>query len=189
MPYVDAEGARVYLIHETAAVYDTNGRLLRQENIIDYTKRNILGNYSDLASFIRKWSETEKKDAIAQELKTHGIDLQQLKKEQHMEDVDDFDFITHVAYDRKPLTRRERAENVKKRDFLHKYSGAARQVIEALLEKYANDGITEIEKTEVLKLDPFRRMGNPVRIAKLFGGKAGYLQAVKELEEEIYRTG
>ena len=104
-------------------------------------------------------------------------------------DVDDFDFITHVAYDQKPLTRRERAENVKKRDFLHKYSGVARQVIEALLEKYANDGITEIERTEVLRLDPFRRMGNPARIAKLFGGKEGYLKAVKELEEEIYRIG
>lgn len=106
-----------------------------------------------------------------------------------MEDVDDFDFITHVAFDQKPLTRKERAENVKKRDFLHKYSGVVRQVIEALLEKYTNDGISEIEKTEVLKLDPFKRLGNPARIAKLFGGKAGYLQAVKELEEEIYRIG
>ena len=189
MPYVDAEGARVYLIHEAVSVYDTNGRLLRQENIIDYTKRNIRGSYADLGSFVRKWSESEKKNAITRELESHGIDLEQLKKDQHMEDVDDFDFITHVAYDQKPLTRKERAENVKKRDFLHKYSGVARQVIEALLDKYANDGITEIEKTEVLKLDPFRRMGNPARIAKLFGGKEGYLKAVKELEEEIYRIG
>ena len=189
IPYVDAEGARVQLIQETVSVYDTNGKLLRQENIIDYTRRNIRGNYADLGSFVRKWSQTEKKEVIRQELKTHGIDLDQLKKDQHMEDVDDFDFITHVAYDQKPLTRRERAENVKKRDFLHKYSGVARQVIEALLEKYANDGITEIERTEVLRLDPFRRMGNPARIAKLFGGKDGYLKAVKELEEEIYRIG
>ena len=189
IPYVDAEGARVQLIQETVSVYDTNGKLLRQENIIDYTRRNIRGNYADLGSFVRKWSQTEKKEVIRQELKTHGIDLDQLKKDQHMEDVDDFDFITHVAYDQKPLTRRERAENVKKRDFLHKYSGVARQVIEALLEKYANDGITEIERTEVLRLDPFRRMGNPARIAKLFGGKEGYLRAVKELEEEIYRIG
>lgn len=189
VPYVDAEGARVHLIHETISVYDTNGKLLRQENIIDYTKRNIRGNYADLGTFVRKWSQTEKKEAIRQELKSHGINLDQIKKDQHMEDVDDFDFITHVAYDQKPLTRRERAENVKKRDFLHKYSGVARQVIEALLEKYANDGITEIERTEVLRLDPFRRMGNPARIAKLFGGKEGYLKAVKELEEEIYRIG
>ena len=189
IPYVDAEGARVQLIQETVSVYDTNGKLLRQENIIDYTKRNIRGNYADLGSFVRKWSQTEKKDVIRQELKSHGIDLDKLKKDQHVEDVDDFDFITHVAYDQKPLTRRERAENVKKRDFLHKYSGVARQVIEALLEKYANDGITEIERTEVLRLDPFKRMGNPARIAKLFGGKEGYLKAVRELEEEIYRIG
>ena len=189
MPYVDADGAKVHLIHQTVSVYDTNGKLLRQENIIDYTRRNIRGNYADLGSFVRKWSESEKKDAITQELKSHGIDLEQLKKEQNMEDVDDFDFITHVAYDQKPLTRKERAENVKKRDFLHKYSGVARQVIEALLDKYTNDGITEIEKTEVLKLDPFKRIGNPARIAKLFGGKAGYLQAVKDLEKEIYRIG
>ena len=189
MPFVDTDGAKVELIQQTVSIYDTNGKLLRQENIIDYTRRNIRGNYADLSSFIRKWSETEKKEAITEELKTHGIDLKQLKAEEHMEDVDDFDFITHVAYDQKPLTRKERAENVKKRDFLHKYSGVARQVIEALLDKYANDGITEIEKTEVLRLDPFKRMGNPARIAKLFGGKDGYLKAVKELEEEIYRIG
>ena len=189
VPYVDVEGAKVYLTQQIVSVYDANGKLLRQENIIDYTRRNILGNYADLATFIRKWSENEKKEAIRQELREHGIDLDMLKKEEGMEGVDDFDFITHVAYDQKPLTRRERAENVKKRDFLHKYSGVARQVIEALLEKYANDGITEIEKTEVLRLDPFRRMGNPARIAKLFGGKEGYLKAVKELTEEIYKIG
>ena len=103
-----------------------------------------------------------------------------------MSDVDDFDFICHVAFDRKPLTRRERAENVKKRDFFSRYSGAAREVLEALLDKYMNTGIYEIEKTEVLKLDPFMRMGRPARIAALFGGKEGYLQAVKALEEAIY---
>ena len=189
MPYVDVEGAKVYLTQQLVSVYDANGKLLRQENIIDYTRRNILGSYADLATFLRKWSETDKKEAITQELREHGIDLNMLKKEEHMEEVDDFDFITHVAYDQKPLTRRERAENVKKRDFLHKYNGVARKVIEALIEKYANDGITEIEKTEVLRLDPFKRMGNPARIAKLFGGKEGYLKAVKELAEEIYRIG
>jgi len=187
MPYVDADGAGVNMIHETVSVYDTNGKLLRQENIIDYTRRNIRGNYADLASFVRKWSETDKKEAISEELKTHGIDLEQMKKDEHMEDVDDFDFITHVAYDQKPLTRKERAENVKKRDFLHRYSGVARQVIEALLDKYANEGVTEIEKTEVLKLDPFRKLGNPARIAKLFGGKEGYKKTIKELENELYR--
>ena len=189
VPYVDVDGAKVQLIQQTVSIYDNNGKLLRQENIIDYTRRNIRGNYADLGTFIRKWSEAVKKEAISDELKSRGIDLEKLKEEQHMEDVDDFDFISHVAYDQKPLTRKERAENVKKRDFLHKFSGVARQVIESLLDKYMNDGITEIEKTEVLRLDPFRKLGNPARIAKLFGGKDGYEQAVKELEEEIYRVG
>lgn len=189
MPYVDAEGCPVSVVRETVSVYDANGKLLRQENIIDYTRRNIRGDYADLQSFVRKWTETEKKEAISEELKSRGIDLEKMKEDQHMEDVDDFDFITHVAYDQKPLTRKERADNVKKRDFLHKFSGVAREVIEALLEKYANEGITEIEKTEVLKLDPFRKIGKPSRIANLFGGKEGYLRTIKELEEEIYKVG
>ena len=106
-----------------------------------------------------------------------------------MEDVDDFDFIAHIAFDVKPLTRRERALQVKKRDFLSKYSGVAREVIEALIDKYMNAGIYEIEKTEILKLDPFIKHGSPARIAKEFGGKDGYLKAVKELEDEIYKVG
>ena len=101
-------------------------------------------------------------------------------------DMDDFDFICHVAFDKKPLTRRERANNVKKKDFLSKYSGIAREVLESLLDKYMNTGIYEIEKTEILKLDPFQKLGKPAKIAGYFGGKAGYMQAVKELEEAIY---
>ena len=111
-----------------------------------------------------------------------------MKEQQGMADVDDFDFICHVAFDKKPLTRRERANNVKKRDFLSKYSRAAREVLEALLDKYMNTGIYEIEKTEVLKLDPFVKMGRPAKIASYFGGKDGYLKAVKELENEIYTS-
>lgn len=189
LPFVDREGCPVQIIQKMVSVYDTDGKLLRQENIIDYTRRNIRGSYADLQTFIQKWSQAEKKAAISDEFKEFGIDLEALKAEENMEDVDDFDFISHVAYDQKPLTRKERAENVKKTDFLHKFSGVARQVIEALLDKYANDGISEIEKTEVLKLDPFRKMGTPPRIAKLFGGKDGYLNAVKELEKEIYKVG
>jgi type I restriction enzyme R subunit len=109
-----------------------------------------------------------------------------MKADQGMEDVDDFDFICHVAYDKKPLTRKERANNVKKRDFLSKYSGVAREVLEALLDKYMNSDIYEIEKTEILRLDPFMRLGKPAKIAGYFGGKEGYLQAVQELEDAIY---
>ena len=111
-----------------------------------------------------------------------------MKADQGMSDVDDFDFICHIAYDKKPLTRRERAGNVKKRDFLSRYNGAAREVLEALLEKYMNAGIYELETTDILKLDPLKRFGAPSRIVGLFGGKAGYFAAIKALEEELYKV-
>lgn len=188
-PIVNRDGCQVKIVYKTVSVYDANGKLLRQESIIDYTKENILGAYASLDNFIRKWSAEEKKEKIRGLLREQGIDLETLKEDQGMSDVDDFDFICHVAFDKKPLTRKERAENVKKRDFLNKYSGAAREVLEALLDKYMNTGIYEIEKTEILKLDPFMRMGKPQKIASYFGGKDGYLKAVKELENAIYDGG
>jgi len=188
-PIVNRDGCQVKIVYKTVSVYDANGKLLRQESIIDYTKENILGAYASLENFIRKWSAEEKKEKIRRLLREQGIDLETLKEDQGMSDVDDFDFICHVAFDKKPLTRKERAENVKKRDFLNKYSGAARKVLEALLDKYMNTGIYEIEKAEILKLDPFMRMGKPQKIASYFGGKDGYLKAVKELENAIYDGG
>ena len=186
MPVVDAEGCTVRIINKTVSVYDTNGKLLRQESIVDYTKSNILGTYASLDNFIRQWTAEEKKESIRELLRERGIDLELMKAEQAMSDVDDFDFICHVAFDKKPLTRRERADNVKKRDFLSKYSGAAREVLEALLNRYMNTGIYEIEKTDILKLDPFAKMGKPARIAGYFGGREGYMKAVKALENAIY---
>ena len=188
-PIVNRDGCQVKIVYKTVSVYDANGKLLRQESIIDYTKENILGAYASLDNFIRKWSAEEKKEKIRGLLREQGIDLETLKEDQGMSDVDDFDFICHVAFDKKPLTRKERAENVKKRDFLNKYSGIAREVLEALLDKYMNTGIYEIEKTEILKLDPFMKMGKPQKIASYFGGKDGYLKAVKELENAIYDGG
>ena len=188
-PIVDENGCKVRIIQKTVSIYDTDGKLLRQESIIDYTKENILGRYASLDNFIHQWSTQDKKEAIRDLLRQRGIDLEQVKAEQGMTDVDDFDFICHVAFDKKPLTRRERANNVKKRDFLSKYSGAAYQVLDALLDKYCNIGIYEIEKTEVLKLDPFLKMGKPAKIASYFGGKEGYLKAVRELEQAIYQEG
>ena len=185
-PIVDANGCKVSIIHKTVSVYDANGKLLRQESIVDYTKENVRGEYASLDNFIRQWSAQEKKEQIRDLLRARGIDLEQMKADQNMTEVDDFDFICHVAFDKKPLTRRERANNVKKRDFLSKYSGTAREVLEALLDKYMNTGIYEIEKTEVLKLDPFLKMGKPAKIASYFGGREGYRKAVKELENEIY---
>ena len=185
-PIVDKHGCKVQIIHKTVSVYDVDGKLLRQESIIDYTKENIRGEYASLDNFIRQWSAHEKKEEIRDLLHDRGIDLELLKADQNMSDVDDFDFICHVAFDKKPLTRKERANNVKKRDFFSKYSGVAREVLEALLDKYMNTGIYEIEKTEILKLDPFFKLGKPAKIAGYFGGKQGYLNAVKELEQAIY---
>ena len=187
-PIVAKDGCKVQIIHKTVAIYDANGKLLRQESIVDYTKENILGEYASLDNFIRQWTEEEKKEKIRELLLERGITLELMKADQGMEDVDDFDFICHVAFDRKPLTRRERANNVKKRDFLSKYSGVAREVLEALLDKYMNSGIYEVEKTEILRLDPFVRLGKPAKIASYFGGKDGYMQAVRALAAELYRA-
>ncbi len=187
-PYVDVDGCTVRIINKVVSVYDADGKLLRHENIIDYTRTNILGEYADLEHFIKSWNSEEKKKTILELFKEHGIDLMALKESQGMEDVDVFDFIVHVAFDKKPLTRKERANNVKKRDYISKYSGMAREVIEALLDMYSNEGVMQIEDTQVLKLDPFIRMGKPSAIVKLFGGKEGYLQVIRELEEEIYKV-
>lgn len=185
-PVIDANGCKVEVIHKTVSIYDANGKLLRQESIVDYTKENVLGEYASLDNFIRQWTAEEKKEKIRGLLRERGIDLEALKAEQGMADVDDFDFICHIAFDKKPLTRRERANNVKKRDFLSKYSGAAREVLETLLDKYMNLGIYELEKADILKLAPFTKLGKPAKIAAYFGGKAGYFQAVKELEDALY---
>ena len=186
---VDATGCEVHIIGKNVSIYDAQGRLLTQESIVDYTKLNIRSRYATLDNFIRRWTAEEKKETIRQELQNEGIDLDQMKAEEGMSDVDDFDFICHVAFDQKPLTRHERANNVKKRDFLSRYGGVARQVLEALLDKYMNAGIYEVENLGVLQLDPFRRFGKPAKIADSFGGKDGYLKAVRELEEELYKIG
>jgi type I restriction enzyme R subunit len=187
-PYVDKTGCRVEVIQKSVAIYDTNGKLLRQESIIDYTKSNIFGEYASLEDFIQKWTAEDKKETIKELFLSRGIDLEAIKADEGMSDVDDFDFICHIAYDQKPLTRKERAENVKKRNVFAKYGETARKVLEALLDKYADGGVVEIESIDVLKLDPFVKFGKPFKISQLFGGKDGYLQAVKELEKEIYKV-
>ena len=188
VPFVRADGCKVFTTTKTISIYDTDGKLLRQENIVDYTKENVRGHYGDLSKFIRTWSEADKKEAIAEALAQQGIDLDKLKHDMQLDDVDDYDFICHVAYDQKPLTRRERAEGVKKRDFLHRFKDAAREVLEILLEKYMNLGIKEIENTAVLNLAEFQKFGKPSRIAALFGGKQGYKEALKALEQELYKN-
>ena len=187
-PIVDREGCRVEVINKVVSVYDANGKLLRTESITDYTRKNINETYVNFDDFISHWNAAEKKAEITDLLRENGINLHVLKQEKNMDDVDDFDFICHIAYGKKPLTRRERAENVKKRDVFNKYGAEARKVLEALLDKYANDGISQLENRMVLKLDPFRQMGSPANIAKLFGGNKQYFSAVKELENLIYNN-
>lgn len=187
-PIVDKDGCRVEVINKVVSVYDANGKLLRTESITDYTRKNINDTYVNLDDFINHWNAAEKKAEITDLMRESGIDLQALKIERNMENVDDFDFICHIAYGKKPLTRKERAENVKKRDVFNRYGAEARKVLEALLDKYANDGISQLENRMVLKLDPFRQMGSPANIAKLFGGNKQYFSAVKELENLIYNN-
>ena len=185
-PIVDKDGCTVKIINKVVSVYDTNGKLLRTESVTDYTKKNINDTYANLDDFIHHWNAAEKKAEITDLLRESGIDLEALKQDRNMEEVDDFDFICHIAYGKKPLTRRERAENVKKRDVFNKYGEQARKVLEALLDKYADGGISQLEGRTVLRLDPFRQMGSPANIAKFFGGNQQYISAVKELEQLIY---
>lgn len=187
-PIVDKNGCEVKVINKVVYVYDTNGKLLRTESITDYTKKNIIDTYATIETFTSKWNALKRKSEIAETLKEAGIDLAVLKHDRNMDDVDDFDFICHIAYGKKTLTRRERAEQVKKRDVFSKYGEQARLVLEALLDKYMDEGISELENLSVLKNDPFRRFGSPANIARLFGGKQGYLNAVNNLTQLIYNV-
>lgn len=175
----------VTVISERIQYVDKDGKLIT-ENLIDYTKKNILNQYASLDTFLRTWSDASKKQAIIDTLKEEGVLLEAIREEIGNEELDDFDLICHLAYDKKPLTKAERANNVKKRQYLYKYSEMAQQVLEMLLEKYANEGIKEIEELKVLQLKEFAKFGSLKKILKEFGGKEGYQQAIKELEDEIY---
>jgi type I restriction enzyme R subunit len=178
------DDVEVMVVNERVEYYDKDGKLVT-ESLKDYTRKNILNEYADLNEFIHRWNSEEKKSAIIEELKERGVFLDAIKEEVG-KDLDDFDLILHLAFDQKPLTRQERANNVKKRDYFSKYSDVAREVLEALLDKYMNEGITELESMEILKLDPFKKIGTPTKIIKAFGGRDKYIQTIKELEREIY---
>ena len=139
-----------------------------------------------MQTFLQEWNSAEKKKAVVEELEKQGIIAENLQEETK-QDLDIFDLICHIAYDQPALTRKERAENVRKRNFFTKYGEKARAVLEALLDKYADEGIDNIEETTVLKVDPLSKFGTPIEIIKLFGGKLEYQQAIRDLETEIYR--
>ncbi|MGK0466391.1 MAG: type I restriction enzyme R subunit [Clostridium sp.] len=178
------KGVKVKILNERVQYIDINGKLIT-ESVKDYSKRHILEQYDTLDSFIKRWSSEDKKQAIIDELRDEGVLLDALREEAE-QDIDDFDLILHVAYDKKPLSRAERANNVKKRGYLHEYSDVAQQVLSGLLEKYKDAEVLDFSDTKVLELKPFTEIGTPVKLVKEFGSKKNYIKAVKELEQMLY---
>ncbi|MCL1794003.1 MAG: DEAD/DEAH box helicase family protein [Oscillospiraceae bacterium] len=175
----------VTIVNERVQYYDENGNLIT-ESVTDYSKKNILGEYATLDDFLKAWNGGNRKQAIIDELKECGVLLDALREAADCLDMDDFDLICHIAFDKKPLTKSERAERVRKRDYLNRYEGLAREVLSALLDKYANDGITDMDDTKILVIDPLRTIAGAKKILAAFGGKQGYLKAIKELQNQIY---
>ena len=178
-------GVSVSILNERMQYLDPSGKLITT-TLREFTRQGILGRYRDLQTFLQEWNSAEKKKAIIEELEKQGIIAENLQEE-IKRDLDIFDLICHIAYDAPALTRKERAENVRKRNYFTKYGDKARAVLEALLDKYAEEGIGNIEDTAVLKVDPITKFGTPKEIVELFGTKQDYLKAVRELEDEIYR--
>ena len=178
-------GADVYVVSEIVQYYSSDGQLVT-ESLKDYTRKNILGEFDTLDRFLAVWNSQHKKQAIIDELRARGVFLDELRRESGQEQMSDFDLICHIAYDQKPLTRSERANNVKKKGVLYEYAGVAREVLEALLDKYATSNLVDLDDTHVLDLEEFRRFGNPMKIVAAFGGKRQYIQAVQKLEDELY---
>ena len=179
-------GVDVHVLSERRQFLDAEGKLITT-SLKEYTRQGIVKTYRTLDSFLQVWNGAEKKRAILQELEAQGLDFAELKEETKS-DLDIFDLICHIAYDAPALTRRERAENVRKRNYWTKYGDKARAVLAVLLDKYAESGIENIEDMKVLTVDPLKGYGTPAEIVKLFGGKAQYLAALRELEAEIYRA-
>ena len=178
-------GVNVTVLNERIQYMDGNGKLITG-NLKDYTKQKVREQYQSLDTFLNKWNRADKKQAIIEELTEQGIIFENLKEAINKE-MDIFDLICHTAFDQPPLTRLERANNVKKRDYFTKYGKHARKVLEALLDKYADGGIENIEDIKILQVNPLDQFGSPLEIVKLFGGKKKYLQALSELEQEIYK--
>lgn len=174
----------VKVLNERVYYYDKDGKLIT-ETLVDYTKKNVKKEFKSLDEFLNRWKEAEQKEAIVLELEKNGVFFDELKEEVG-KDLDPFDLICHVAFDKPPLTRKERANNVKKRNYFTKYGESASEVLEALLDKYADEGLENLESMEILRIPDFRKYGSPLEIVKKFGGKDKYLRAIRELEKEIY---
>lgn len=169
---------------ERVQYYGPDGQLIT-ESLRDYTRQTVRASFSSLDDFRRRWSDAEQKQAIIAELGEQGVMFEALAEEVGKE-FDAFDLVCHVAFDQKPLTRRERAVHVRKRDYFGKYGEQVRAVLEALLDKYADEGVEHIEGMEALKVRPLDRFGSPLEIVRAFGGRQQYEEAVRELESELY---
>ena len=181
-------GVEVSIVNESVSFLGKDGKLIT-ENLIDYTRKNILGKYAELKDFLQVWSSAERKQAILDELTSEGIFLFLLRDTYKFDkDIDDFDLILHVAYGRKLKTRQQRTQAAKNSDVLKKFPEKCQAVLNALLEKYSANGINELENLQVLRNTPFDSMGSPPTIVKLFGGKENYLRAVRALENLIYEV-
>jgi type I restriction enzyme R subunit len=175
---------QVRVVTERVQYLDANGRLIT-ESLKDYSRKTVKGTYATLGDFLTAWKDADKKQAIIDELALKGVFFEELAGSVGAS-YDPFDLICHVAYDQPPLTRKERAENVKKRHVFARYGSKARAVLEALLAKYADDGIGSVESMDILQVDPFSSLGTPVEIIRDFGGREAYLRALHELEEALY---
>ncbi|KTD66729.1 Type-1 restriction enzyme R protein [Legionella steelei] len=182
---IRVNGVWVKVINERVQYLGPDGKIIT-ENFKDYTKKNIRSQYATLNDFLKSWNSANKKTIIIEALEERGIFFDVLKEEVG-KDFDPFDLICHVAFEQPPLTRKERVENVKKRHYFAKYGDQAQEVINSLLKKYSDDGLTTIESMGVLKLDPLNKHGSPLEIIKIFGGKENYLKALAELERELYK--
>lgn len=174
----------VFVVAERVQYYGPDGKLIT-ESLRDYTRRRVTARYATLDDFLQRWTAAERKEAILRELEEQGVLLDALAEEVGR-DYDPFDLVCHVAFDRPPLTRRERAERVRKRDYFARYGEKARAVLDALLDKYADEGIETIESVEVLRVRPLSDLGTPVELIRSFGSKEEYLEAVRELERALY---
>jgi type I restriction enzyme R subunit len=183
---IRVDGVEVKIINERIQYMDHDGKVIT-EALKDFTKKNIHKNYKTLDSFLNDWNGSEKKTAIVFELEQQGIFFDALRSEIGKE-YDPFDLVCHVAFDATPLTRKERADNVKKRNYFTKYGEKAQMVINSLLDKYADDGLLTIESTEVLKLNPLNKIGTPIELIKAFGGKNQYIEALNEMKQSLYEA-
>jgi len=182
---VYVNGVDVSVLVSREMYFDQHGKPITI-SLKDHTKEIIQEKFASLDDFLNKWNSTDRKEAIIAELQEQGVMVEALYDAVNKE-VDLFDLICHVAFDQAPLTRKERANNVKKRNYFTKYGDQAKKVLEALLDKYADEGITNIESIEVLRINPFDTFGSPLEIINEFGSKQNYFAAIKELETELYK--